>query len=49
VSVALDYKRNIPGVPVDADFTVNSVWQSAENFAITRDPGTISLPTASPT
>ncbi|HTB87938.1 MAG TPA: hypothetical protein VK743_08305, partial [Steroidobacteraceae bacterium] len=41
VSVALDYKRNIPGVPVDADFTVNSVWQSAENFAITRDPGTI--------
>jgi iron complex outermembrane receptor protein len=41
VSVALDYKRNIPGVPVDADFTVNSVWQSAENFAITRDPGTV--------
>ena len=40
-SVALDYKRNIPGLPVDADFTVNSVWQSAENFAITRDPGTI--------
>jgi iron complex outermembrane receptor protein len=41
ISVALDYKRNIPGVPVDADFTVNSVWQSAENFAITRDPGTV--------
>jgi iron complex outermembrane receptor protein len=41
VSVALDYKRNIPGVPVDADFTVNSVWQSAENFTITRDPGTL--------
>jgi iron complex outermembrane receptor protein len=41
VSLALDYKRNIPGVPVDADFTVNTVWQSAENFAITRDPGTI--------
>jgi iron complex outermembrane receptor protein len=41
VSVALNYKRNIPGVPVDADFTVNSVWQSAEDFAITRDPGTM--------
>jgi iron complex outermembrane receptor protein len=41
VSISLDYKRTIPGVPVDADFTVNSVWQSAENFAITRDPGTI--------
>jgi iron complex outermembrane recepter protein len=41
VSVALDYKRNIPGVPLDADFTVNSVWQSAENFTITRDPGLI--------
>src|SRR5580700_6494557 len=41
ITVGLDYKRNIPGVPVDADFTVNSVWQSAENFAIVRDPGTI--------
>ncbi|HEY2145139.1 MAG TPA: hypothetical protein VGH12_03645, partial [Steroidobacteraceae bacterium] len=30
-----------PGLPVDFDFTVNSVWQSAENFAITRDPGTL--------
>jgi iron complex outermembrane receptor protein len=41
VSVALDYKRTIPGLPVDADFTVNSVWQSAEDFSITGDPGTI--------
>lgn len=41
ISAALDYKRNVPGLPLDADFTVNTVWQSAENFAITRDPGTI--------
>ena len=41
VSAALDYKRNIPGVPIDADLTVNSVWQSAEDFSITGDPGTI--------
>jgi iron complex outermembrane recepter protein len=41
ISIALDYKRNIPGLPVDADFTVNSFWQSAEDFAITKDPGTI--------
>ena len=41
VTLALDYKRNIPGLPVDADFTLNSVWQSAENFAITGDPGTL--------
>jgi iron complex outermembrane receptor protein len=41
VSAALDYKRNIPGLPIDADLTVNSVWQSAEDFSITGDPGTI--------
>jgi iron complex outermembrane recepter protein len=41
VSVGLDYQRNIPGLPVDGDFTVTSFWQSAENFAITRDPGSI--------
>src|SRR5271170_6227501 len=41
VVVALDYKRNVPGLPIDADFTINSMWQSAENFAITRDPGTL--------
>lgn len=41
VVATLDYKRNLPGLPVDFDFTVNSVWQSAENFAITRDPGTL--------
>jgi iron complex outermembrane receptor protein len=41
VSVGLDYQRNIPGLPVDGDFTVTSFWQSAEDFSITRDPGTI--------
>jgi iron complex outermembrane recepter protein len=41
VSVALDYKRAVPGVPVDADFSVNSFWQSAENFSITGDAGTV--------
>jgi iron complex outermembrane recepter protein len=41
VTLALDYKRNVPGLPVDMDFNINSVWQSAENFAITGDPGTL--------
>lgn len=41
VSAALDYKHNVPGLPLEADLTVNSVWQSAEDFSITGDPGTI--------
>lgn len=41
ISVGLDYQRGIPGLPLDGDFTVTSFWQSAENFAITGDPGTI--------
>jgi iron complex outermembrane recepter protein len=41
VSLGLDYKRGVPGLPIDGDFTVTSFWQSAEDFAITGDPGTI--------
>ena len=28
-------------MPVDADLNVTSVWQSAENFSVTKDPGTL--------
>ncbi len=41
VIIGLDYVKPVPGLPLDADLNVSSVWQSAENFAITRDPGTL--------
>jgi iron complex outermembrane recepter protein len=41
INVGLDYKRAVPFVPLDGDLNVSTFWQSAENFAIVRDPGTI--------
>jgi iron complex outermembrane receptor protein len=41
VTMALDYKHGIPGLPLDGDLSVNTFWQSAENFSINKDPGTI--------
>ena len=41
ITAALDYKHNIPGLPLDADLTLSSFWQSAQNFSITGDPGTL--------
>jgi len=41
VNVGLDYVHGLPVVPLDADLNLTSVWQSAENFAVTRDPGTL--------
>ncbi|HUA26773.1 MAG TPA: TonB-dependent receptor [Steroidobacteraceae bacterium] len=39
--IGLDYLKRVPGLPLEADLNVSSVWQSAENFVITRDPGTL--------
>lgn len=41
VTIALDYKHGIPMLPLDADVNLNTFWQSMENFAINRDPGTV--------
>ena len=41
INVGLGYVHPLPFAPVDAELDVSSVWQSAENFAITRDPGTL--------
>jgi iron complex outermembrane recepter protein len=41
ISVGLDYKRALPVVPVDGDLTLNTFWQSVENFSINKDPGTV--------
>jgi iron complex outermembrane receptor protein len=41
VNAGLDYAHGLPAVPVDADLNITSVWQSAENFAVTKDPGTL--------
>jgi iron complex outermembrane receptor protein len=41
VNVGVDYARSVPALPIDADVNVSSVWQSAENFSITKDPGTV--------
>ena len=40
VNVGLNYGRSLPGLPLDADLNISSVWQSAENFFINKDPGT---------
>ncbi len=40
VTLGANYRADLFG-SLEADFNLNSVWQSAENFAITRDPGTI--------
>jgi iron complex outermembrane receptor protein len=41
INLGLDYKQGIPGLPLDGDFTVTTFFQSAENFVITGDPGTV--------
>jgi iron complex outermembrane receptor protein len=41
VNAGLDYTHGLPVVPLDADLNITSVWQSAENFAVTKDPGTL--------
>jgi iron complex outermembrane recepter protein len=41
INLGLDYKEGIPGLPLDGDFTVTTFFQSAENFAITGDPGSV--------
>ncbi len=41
VNVAVGYAHALPFVPLDAELDVSSVWQSAENFSVTRDPGTL--------
>ena len=40
VHLGFDYQTNLPLVPLASDLTIDSVWQSAENFGIVRDPGT---------
>ncbi len=41
VTLALDYTHAIPGVGLDGELNANTFWQSAENFSINRDPGTV--------
>src|SRR5581483_6109016 len=41
INLGLGYVHPLPFAPLDAELDVSSVWQSAENFAITRDPGTL--------
>jgi len=41
INAALDYKHDLVFAPVDVDFTWSALWQSEENFAITKDPGTV--------
>jgi iron complex outermembrane receptor protein len=41
INVGLDYRTPLPVVPLDADLSANTFWQSLENFSITRDPGSI--------
>jgi iron complex outermembrane receptor protein len=41
VNVGLGYAHALPFVPLDGELDVSSVWQSAENFSVTRDPGTL--------
>jgi len=41
VNISLDYKQALPFVPVDADLSATTFWQSAQNFSIVRDAGTL--------
>ena len=41
VTVGLDYHTPLPVVPLDADLSIHTFWQSTENFSINRDPGTV--------
>lgn len=41
INAALDFSHSVPALPIDADLNVSSVWQSSENFSITKDPGTL--------
>ncbi|HEX2584624.1 MAG TPA: TonB-dependent receptor [Steroidobacteraceae bacterium] len=40
VTASLEYKQKFSALPVDASLKLSSVWQSAEFFSITKDPGT---------
>jgi iron complex outermembrane recepter protein len=44
VTLALDYKHLVPGLPLEGDLNVSTFWQSTENFSINKDPGTIQAP-----
>jgi len=41
VNLTLDYKHSLPVVPLDSEVNLTTFWQSAENFSINKDPGTI--------
>jgi iron complex outermembrane recepter protein len=41
VKASISYRHALPLVPLDAELDAGSVWQSAENFSINRDPGTL--------
>jgi iron complex outermembrane receptor protein len=41
INAGFDYTRAVPGLPLDGDLNLTSVWQSDENFSITKDPGTV--------
>jgi iron complex outermembrane recepter protein len=41
INVGLDYKTPLPVVPIDGDLSINTFWQSVENFSINKDPGTV--------
>ena len=41
VNVGLGFAHGLPVVPINAELDITSVWQSAENFAVNRDPGTL--------
>jgi len=47
VTLALDYKHGIPGLPLDGDLNVNTFWQSTENFRSTRTRAPSSRPMGS--
>jgi iron complex outermembrane recepter protein len=44
VTLAMDYKHGIPGLGLDGELNVSSFWQSAEDFSINKDPGTLQAP-----
>ncbi len=41
VNLTLDYKHAVPLLPIDGEVNLTTFWQSAENFSINKDPGTI--------
>ena len=41
LTLGVNYRLVVPALPVDVNFNLATVWQSEENFAITKDPGSI--------